>query len=626
MKREQQSLEPGLWKDSTLVHDAASAALAITASPNRIRVADALTLRLLALPTDPLVRVRELRLRLDHWESPRRLWRGSAAPIAGLVQLSISYDTEAKTAEAHVVLGGRAPLADIISALLPAFVPLAKLSGAGLPRVVIDASAPTSVLALHPGRPRRAQAFPGTLHGFHLRDGDLALVGVAQPEPAAEPEEIDDAEPVEDPIATEFLTVSSDGRVGPAMAVPRQPLIAIDLTVHNPVGRMPGWHKSPRSGVPTVSTEGGMLTVRGPRGGRILTAPLAAPLSPATIRSVQPWENASLAGLATSTEETPEQEVLLKRRLTELAATGLILHDLPDGTLHDDGLVHPDLLRYFALPFTSGSDDREPRSVGQRRLAMKEHAGFFELASRAQELTGHQLLPRVSAIVSSIRPTRLVEVLRMFAAQSYPHLEVIAIAHGVPAPDLAPYADELAGLDLKVLEVDGTVPFGSALAEGVRASSGDLVTKVDDDDWYSEEHIWDLVLAHLYSGADVVGKTTEYLYFESIDHTVRRTFATETYHEQVAGGAMLMSREALHHIGGWRPTPNSTDRSILVGVHEAGGIGYRTHGLGYLYVRHNESHTWAVAESKLILNTYQQWRGMHLPEEPALAHGFQLVR
>jgi hypothetical protein len=82
---------------------------------------------------------------------------------------------------------------------------------------------------------------------------------------------------------------------------------------------------------------------------------------------------------------------------------------------------------------------------------------------------------------------------------------------------------------------------------------------------------------------------------------------TETYHFQIAGGAMLLSRAALVETGGWRPTPNSTDRSVLIRLGNSGAIGYRTHGLGYVYIRHTDGHTWKRGDSLLLRGGYEQW-------------------
>ena len=174
---------------------------------------------------------------------------------------------------------------------------------------------------------------------------------------------------------------------------------------------------------------------------------------------------------------------------------------------------------------------------------------------------------------------------------------------------------------MRVISRPSSQPFGSVLADAVRQSTGDVIMKADDDDWYSPHVLWDLVLAYLYSGADVVGKTTEYLYFERINQTVHRTFATERYHRQLAGGAMMLSRGTLDSMGGWRPTRHSTDRSVLLDVFRNGGVGYRTHGLGYLYIRHDDGHTWVRSESLLLENAFEQWRGCVLPETGATSVG-----
>ena len=73
-----------------------------------------------------------------------------------------------------------------------------------------------------------------------------------------------------------------------------------------------------------------------------------------------------------------------------------------------------------------------------------------------------------------------------------------------------------------MIRVDGELTLGDALNAGVEASRGELVTKMDDDDYYSTEHLWDLVLALEYSGADLVGKAAEFVYLEEIDVTVRQ--------------------------------------------------------------------------------------------------------
>jgi hypothetical protein len=127
---------------------------------------------------------------------------------------------------------------------------------------------------------------------------------------------------------------------------------------------------------------------------------------------------------------------------------------------------------------------------------------------------------------------------------------------------------------------------------------------MDDDDHYGAEHIWDLVLARQYSGAEVVGKALDWIHVESADVTAfRPVYAAEKYATFVAGGTILISRGDLASVGGWRPVPKSVDRALLDRVLADGGLVYRTHGLGYVYVRRGEGHTASVRDEHFLTKT-----------------------
>ena len=75
---------------------------------------------------------------------------------------------------------------------------------------------------------------------------------------------------------------------------------------------------------------------------------------------------------------------------------------------------------------------------------------------------------------------------------------------------------------LTVVGVSSERSLGDALNAGVDAASGEVVTKMDDDDWYGSDHLWDLMLALDYSGAELVAKGAEFVYMEELDITIRR--------------------------------------------------------------------------------------------------------
>lgn len=73
---------------------------------------------------------------------------------------------------------------------------------------------------------------------------------------------------------------------------------------------------------------------------------------------------------------------------------------------------------------------------------------------------------------------------------------------------------------------------------------------------------------------------------------------------------MLISRADLAAVGGWRPVPKSVDRALLDRVLGAGGLVYRTHGLGYVYVRHSAGHTASVRDEHFLTKTTATFPGV----------------
>ena len=107
---------------------------------------------------------------------------------------------------------------------------------------------------------------------------------------------------------------------------------------------------------------------------------------------------------------------------------------------------------------------------------------------------------------------------------------------------------------LRIVRVDGSQTLGGVLRAAAEAAGGSLITKMDDDDYYGAEHIWDLVLAHEYSGAELIGKSAEYVYLERLDKTVRdqnRQNFSERYipFVGVSGGVLMISRHDLDAAG-----------------------------------------------------------------------------
>ena len=296
------------------------------------------------------------------------------------------------------------------------------------------------------------------------------------------------------------------------------------------------------------------------------------------------------------------QDVLSRAgELARLAANGVVVR-LADS---DPRLAEPLGAELFELMVrdsrTLDRGARELLSIRMRRAALRDHS----LLSRARQICGAILTeptrpPLVSILLVTRRPSFLPQAIDAVARQTYPRLELALALHGDGFEDCDQHLDKL-NCQIKVLRLEESCLFGEVLNAAVHASSGSLLSKMDDDDLYDSDHIWDLVLAHEYSRASLVGKGSEYVYLAKSNRTVRRfTGGAEHYSNLIGGGAMLITRNELDRIGGWKPIPRWVDKALIEDVARAGGRVYRTHGCGYVLVRHGGKHAWEVDDDYFL--------------------------
>jgi hypothetical protein len=287
--------------------------------------------------------------------------------------------------------------------------------------------------------------------------------------------------------------------------------------------------------------------------------------------------------------------------VVSLAAAGAPL-EFSEPVAADAVPLGPDTTAAVSSPAHAGRREREIRSVRIRRAALAEHGAHATLRQVAQHLgVADPAATTVSVILASRRPDDLPGAVGQVAAQIGVDVELVVGLHGDRwSPDWPERIARTWDGPLQVLSADESVSFGDLLTMLGQASGGGLVTKWDDDDWYGRHHLLDLVLAHRYSGADVVGKAAEFVYLTGGDTTIRR-FATgaETYSATLAGGTLAASREWFDHLGWWPTMSAGVDLHLLRSTIDAGGRTYRTHGFEYVLRRQADpaAHTWSADDS-----------------------------
>lgn len=254
---------------------------------------------------------------------------------------------------------------------------------------------------------------------------------------------------------------------------------------------------------------------------------------------------------------------------------------------------------------------REEHSVRVRRAALREYSSLG-WRRRVGAATGVRVAayPSVSVLLPTRRPEQLEFALQQVARQRGAEIELVLATHGFEA-DPGLVREHLGDRPHTLVPLPAETVFGDVLRAATDAAAGDVVVKMDDDDWYGPDVVADLLLARQYSGAELVGMPAELVYLEPIRTTVRRRGPSENFGAVVAGGTMTIDRALLRAVGGFRSVPRHVDARLLDDVRAAGGSVYRTQGLGYVLRRTAGGHTWETGLGYFLTRASlaAQWRG-----------------
>lgn len=296
--------------------------------------------------------------------------------------------------------------------------------------------------------------------------------------------------------------------------------------------------------------------------------------------------------------------------LARLAAAGVVVRladeSEPLRALLGDALYRP----MRTAPGDLDPTAREVLGARMRRAALWRHSTW----ARARH-AGEREFPRVSVLLATRRPGFLPWALANLARQTYPNRELVLGLHGEDFPGVEARLAEFPG-PARVVRAPREEPLGAVLNALAETARGPLLAKMDDDDLYGPDHLRDLVLARQYSGAALVGKWLEFLYLANADATIQwcngesERYQTTT----LSGPTLLLSRADLDRAGGFRPLPRGVDSALAEDVVRGGGRIYRTHGAGFLLVRHGEGHTWdtgSAGDDRLLARADRTWPGFH---------------
>lgn len=233
--------------------------------------------------------------------------------------------------------------------------------------------------------------------------------------------------------------------------------------------------------------------------------------------------------------------------------------------------------------------------------------GFPDERARSEDL--------VSIICSSNRPEQVEHFLLQISCQNYQNTEVLFMAHGFSTTDLADRFKSYGVSNFKIFSEPESTTLGDCLNILVENSSGDFIAKFDDDDYYLENYVKDMVHSSYFSGADFVGKSSIYFYLESVNSlSLRWPHKEHCWTDLIAGATLFARTPAIQELK-FQALGRGEDTDLLRRAKNSGYSIYSTDRFNYIAVRRDDvenRHTWKIRDYEVLSYSNVETFGLNL--------------
>ena len=183
------------------------------------------------------------------------------------------------------------------------------------------------------------------------------------------------------------------------------------------------------------------------------------------------------------------------------------------------------------------------------------------------------------------------------------NLEINLVTHGfeLSSQELEEYIYKSVH-PINILYMNEENSLGVCLNECINLSTKSVIAKVDDDDYYLDNYLFDQYLALRYSDAEVTGKSDGYYYFEADDLVARRNKERYYQYDTFIMGATIMIKSDIMKKLMFSDLPKAVDTDLLRRVNEIGGRIYIGHPFEMCVYRGTDigSHTWKVNDLVML--------------------------
>lgn len=310
-----------------------------------------------------------------------------------------------------------------------------------------------------------------------------------------------------------------------------------------------------------------------------------------------------------------DSPTMMSRRVYELLACGTPVVSTPSRAIEEqfDGIVQV------------AGDAQEANTIIERLLsdslfwAKTSHAGYREVmtkhtyamrindVARALGIDVEPREPLVSIVTCTRRPHMIDRIVDNMARQKHANCELLLVLQ-----DFTPQQrEELLGKlqaragSLKRIEVivndNPDITLGERFNSAVAKAAGEYIAKMDDDDFYFEHYLSDMLIPFSFGDYAMVGKQELFMYLSGSDKLIKR-FSGMQHREVdfVAGPTFVIKTSVFRQIG-FRARNTGEDSTFLKELRQAGHRIYAADPYNFVQFRADPAkHTWGISDEEII--------------------------